>query len=122
MLGERLREHNAQCWLVNTGWQGGGYGVGKRMSLPYTRAMVNALVEGELAAAEFEIETAFGLSIPKAVPGVPAGLLNPRNSWADKAAYDKQAADLSERFAKNFEQFDAPREIKEAGPRPVAAK
>jgi phosphoenolpyruvate carboxykinase (ATP) len=122
MLGRRLREHNAQCWLVNTGWQGGPYGIGKRMSLPYTRAMVNALVEGELDKVQFEIEPSFGLSIPKEVPGVPAELLNPRNSWKDKAAYDKMAADLSARFEKNFEQFDAPREIKEAGPRPVVSK
>jgi phosphoenolpyruvate carboxykinase (ATP) len=122
MLGRRLREHNAQCWLVNTGWQGGGYGVGKRMSLPYTRAMVNALVEGRLNDVGFEIEPSFGLNIPKSVPGVPSELLNPRNSWKDKAAYDKMAADLSARFEKNFEQFDAPREIKEAGPRAVVAK
>ncbi len=117
MLGRRLREHSAQCWLVNTGWQGGPYGVGKRMSLPYTRAMVDALVEGKLANVEFEIEPSFGLSIPKSVPGVPSELLNPRNSWKDKAAYDKMAADLSARFAKNFEQFDAPPEIKAAGPK-----
>ncbi len=122
MLGRRLREHGAQCWLVNTGWQGGRYGVGKRMSLPYTRAMVNALVEGELDNVEFEIEPSFGLSIPKQVPGVPSELLNPRNSWKDKAAYDKTAAELSARFEKNFQQFDAPREIKDAGPRPVAPK
>ena len=122
MLGRRLREHNAQCWLVNTGWQGGPYGIGKRMSLPYTRAMVNALVEGGLDNVEFEIEPSFGLSIPKSVPGVPSELLNPRNSWKDKAAYDKMAADLAARFEKNFEQFDAPREIKEAGPRAVVAK
>ena len=122
MLGRRLREHGAQCWLVNTGWQGGRYGVGKRMSLPYTRAMVNALVEGALDNVEFEIEPAFGLSIPRSVPGVPSELLNPRNSWKDKAAYDKTAADLSARFEKNFQQFDAPREIKDAGPRPVAPK
>ncbi|MGB7555443.1 MAG: phosphoenolpyruvate carboxykinase (ATP), partial [Candidatus Korobacteraceae bacterium] len=101
MLGRRLREHKAQCWLVNTGWQGGGYGVGKRMSLPYTRAMVDALVEGKLANVEFEIEPAFGLSIPKSCPGVPPELLKPRNSWKDKVAYDKMAADLSARFAKN---------------------
>jgi phosphoenolpyruvate carboxykinase (ATP) len=119
MLGQRLREHKAQCWLVNTGWQGGPYGVGKRMSLPYTRAMVNALVDGKLAAVEFEIEPSFGLSIPKSCPGVPPELLNPRNSWKDKAAYDKLAADLSARFAKNFEQFDAPPEVKAAAPKPV---
>jgi phosphoenolpyruvate carboxykinase (ATP) len=122
MLGHRLREHNAQCWLVNTGWQGGPYGVGKRMSLPYTRAMVNALVEGRLNDVSFEIEPAFGLSIPTFVPGVPADLLKPRNSWKDTAAYDKMAADLAARFEKNFEQFDAPREIKEAGPRPAVAR
>lgn len=119
MLGRRLRQHNAQCWLVNTGWQGGPYGVGKRMSLPYTRAMVDALVEGKLGSFEFEIEPAFGLSIPKSCPGVPPELLNPRTSWQDKAAYDKMAADLSARFAKNFEQFDAPPEVKAAGPKPV---
>jgi phosphoenolpyruvate carboxykinase (ATP) len=119
MLGRRLREHNAQCWLVNTGWQGGPYGIGKRMSLPYTRAMVNALVEGKLASVEFEIEPAFGLNIPKSCPGVPSELLNPRNSWKDKASYDTMAADLSARFAKNFEQFDAPPEVKAAGPKPV---
>jgi phosphoenolpyruvate carboxykinase (ATP) len=119
MLGQRLREHKAQCWLVNTGWQGGPYGVGKRMSLPYTRAMVNALVEGKLAGVEFEVEPSFGLSIPKSCPGVPPELLNPRNSWQDKAAYDKMAADLSARFAKNFEQFDAPPEVKAAAPKPV---
>jgi phosphoenolpyruvate carboxykinase (ATP) len=119
MLGRRLREHGAQCWLVNTGWQGGAYGVGKRMSLPYTRAMVNALVEGKLANVAFEIEPSFGFSIPKEVPEVPSELLNPRNSWKDKAAYDKMAADLSARFAKNFEQFDAPAEIRNAGPKTV---
>jgi len=119
MLGRRLREHGAQCWLVNTGWQGGPYGVGKRMSLPYTRAMVNAVVEGKLAGVEFQTEPAFGFAIPKSVPGVPPEVLRPRDSWKDKAAYDKAAADLSTRFAKNFEQFDAPPEIRNAGPKPV---
>ena len=116
MLGRRLREHKAHSWLVNTGWQGGPYGIGKRMSLPYTRAMVNALVEGGLDNVEFEIEPSFGFSIPKSVPGVPSELLNPRNSWKDKAAYDKTAAELSARFEKNFQQFDAPEAIKNAGP------
>jgi phosphoenolpyruvate carboxykinase (ATP) len=119
MLGRRLREHHAQCWLVNTGWQGGRYGVGKRMSLPYTRAMVDAIVDGSLAGVEYEIEPAFGLSIPKSCPGVPSELLAPRNSWKDKAAYDAAAADLSARFAKNFEKFDAPPEVKAAAPKPM---
>ena len=117
MLGRRLREHNAQCWLVNTGWQGGPYGVGKRMDIPYTRAMVDAAVEGTLAKVEFEIEPTFGFSIPKACPGVPSTLLNPRNAWPDKAAYDRAAEDLCGRFAKNFEQFDAPEEVRAAGPK-----
>jgi phosphoenolpyruvate carboxykinase (ATP) len=117
MLGRRLREHNAQCWLVNTGWQGGAYGVGKRMEIPFTRAMVDAAVEGELIKEEFEIEPAFGFSIPKQCHGVPSHIFNPRNAWTDKAAYDKAAEDLRNRFAKNFENFDAPPEVKAAGPK-----
>ena len=117
MLGRRLREHNAQCWLVNTGWQGGPYGVGKRMDIPHTRAMVDAAVEGTLAKVEFEVEPSFGLTIPKSCPGVPSQLLSPRNAWADKAAYDRAAADLCARFAKNFENFDAPEEVLAAGPK-----
>ncbi len=117
MLGRRLREHNAQCWLVNTGWQGGPYGVGKRMAIPFTRAMVDAAVEGELIKGEFEIEPTFGFTIPKHCHGVPPEVFNPRNAWADKAAYDKAAEDLRNRFAKNFENFDAPPEVKAAGPK-----
>ena len=120
MLGKRLEEHDAQCWLVNTGWSGGPYGVGKRMSLPYTRAMIRAALDGGLKDGQFEIESAFGLAIPKSVDGVPAEVLNPRNTWADKQAYDKQAADLAEKFAKNIEKFDVPEHIKAAGPSPVA--
>ena len=117
MLGRRLREHNAQCWLVNTGWQGGGYGVGKRMEIPFTRAMVDAAVEGELIKGEFETEPTFGFSIPKACRGVPSHIFIPRNAWPDKSAYDKAAEDLRNRFAKNFESFDAPPEVKAAGPK-----
>jgi phosphoenolpyruvate carboxykinase (ATP) len=116
MLGARLREHKAQCWLVNTGWFGGVYGVGKRMNLPYTRAMVRAAIDGRLDKTEFTTEPAFGLSIPKACPDVPAELLAPRNSWTDKSAYDQKAAELAERFAKNFEEFEAPEAVRAAGP------
>jgi len=119
MLRDRLTQHNAECWLVNTGWQGGQYGVGKRMSLSYTRAMVDSIVEGQLAKAEFEVEPTFGLTIPKSCPGVPAAVLNPRKAWADKPAYDQQAAKLRELFRKNFDNFDAPAEVKAAGPSPV---
>ena len=95
MLGDRLREHNAQCWLVNTGWTGGAFGVGKRMSLTYTRAMVHAAIDGAFKDVEFVTEDAFNLSIPVSCPGVPSELLHPRNAWADKAAYDQQAEMLA---------------------------
>jgi phosphoenolpyruvate carboxykinase (ATP) len=117
MLGRRLREHSAQCWLVNTGWTGGAFGVGKRMSLPHTRAMVHAALDGRLAQAEFTTEPAFGLSIPAACPGVPSELLNPRNAWADQAAYDAQAKLLASKFQENFKKFDAPDAVRKAGPR-----
>jgi phosphoenolpyruvate carboxykinase (ATP) len=117
LLGRRLREHNAQCWLVNTGWTGGAFGVGERMSLKYTRAMVNAALEGKLANVEYVTEPIFGLSIPTSCPGVPADLLNPRNAWKDKAAYDKAAENLATKFIENFKKFDAPAEVKAAGPK-----
>jgi phosphoenolpyruvate carboxykinase (ATP) len=117
MLGERLTQHNAQCWLVNTGWVGGPYGVGSRMKLNYTRAMVRAAVDGHLKDAEYETEPVFGLAIPKSVPDVPSELLNPRNLWPDKAGYDKQAADLAARFVENFKKFEVPDSVKNAGPK-----
>ena len=120
MLGNRMRQHGAQCWLVNTGWYGGPFGTGKRMSLPHTRTMVRDAVEGKLNHAEFVRENAFGLMIPKHIPGVPERLLNPRNPWADKNAFDKKATELAERFAKNFEKFDVPEAIRRAGPAPVS--
>jgi hypothetical protein len=102
MLGERLRQHQSPCWLVNTGWSGGKFGVGKRMSLKITRALVNAALDGRLNQVEFTTEPAFGLSIPVSCPDVPAEILNPRNAWADKQAYDRTAADLAARFEANF--------------------
>jgi phosphoenolpyruvate carboxykinase (ATP) len=119
MLGDRLREHGAHCWLLNTGWTGGPYGVGHRMSLAYTRAMVRAVLKGELANVRYQTEGAFGLSIPTSCPGVPSELLDPRNVWRDKDAYDRQAAELAEKFARNFEKFEVPEHIKAAGPSPV---
>ncbi len=116
MLGRRLHEHSAQVWLVNTGWFGGPYGTGKRMKLAYTRAMVSAAVNGPLNQVEFETDSAFGFTVPKSCPGVPPEFLNARNAWSDKAAYDRAAADLSARFAKNFEKFEAPENIRKAGP------
>jgi phosphoenolpyruvate carboxykinase (ATP) len=107
LLGKRIAAHEASCWLVNTGWTGGPYGVGKRMKIAYTRAMVNAAIDGRLATATFEPEPFFGLLIPTAVPDVPAEVLNPRNAWADPAAYDAQAKKLATLFADNFKRFEA---------------
>jgi phosphoenolpyruvate carboxykinase (ATP) len=115
MLGQRLKEHNAQCWLVNTGWTGGPYGVGSRMKLSYTRAMVTAALEGKLK--NVTKESSFGFDIPTEVPGVPSEVLNPRNTWSDKDAYDKQAADLAARFAENIKKFDVPDHVLKAGPK-----
>jgi phosphoenolpyruvate carboxykinase (ATP) len=106
LLGQRIAAHEASCWLVNTGWTGGAYGVGKRMKIGYTRAMVNAAIDGRLANAQFETEPFFGLAIPTAVPEVPGEVLNPRNAWADKAAYDAQAKKLAGLFAENFKKFE----------------
>jgi phosphoenolpyruvate carboxykinase (ATP) len=117
MLGDRLRQHGAQCWLVNTGWTGGPYGVGRRISLPHTRAMVHAVLDGRLTKIPFQTEPAFGFSIPTECPGVPAEVLRPRGVWADPAAYDKQAAMLAGKFQENFTRFDVPEEIRNAGPR-----
>jgi phosphoenolpyruvate carboxykinase (ATP) len=117
MLGKRLKQHDASCWLVNTGWSGGKFGVGKRMSLKITRALVNAALDGRLRDVEFVTEAAFGLSIPVSCPGVPAEILNPRNAWADKEGYDRTAADLAGRFEANFEKFDASEAIRAAGPK-----
>jgi phosphoenolpyruvate carboxykinase (ATP) len=117
MLGQRLKEHDAQCWLVNTGWTGGAFGTGKRMSLKHTRAMVHAALDGRLAKAEYVMEDAFGLLIPTSCPDVPSELLNPRNAWSDKHAYDAQARLLAAKFEENFAKFDAPENVRAAGPR-----
>jgi phosphoenolpyruvate carboxykinase (ATP) len=116
MLGQRLQQHSAQCWLVNTGWTGGAFGTGRRMSLPHTRALVNAALDGRLAQSEYVTESAFGLSIPTSCPDVPSEILNPRNAWADKNAYDRQAQILAGKFEENFRRFDAPENIRKAGP------
>jgi len=106
LLGERIDRHKVECWLVNTGWSGGPYGVGKRMSIAHTRAMVNAAIEGRIAA-DFEREPFFGLLIPASVPDVPPEVLNPRNVWPDKNAYDAQAQKLSQLFFDNFKRFES---------------
>jgi phosphoenolpyruvate carboxykinase (ATP) len=106
MLGEKLKANpNINVWLVNTGWTGGPYGVGSRMKLSYTRAMITAALNGSLNKVGFEAHSVFGYMMPSACPNVPAELLNPRNTWADKSAYDAQANKLANMFVSNFEQF-----------------
>lgn len=123
LLGEKIEKHDVNVFLVNTGWTGGPYGVGKRMDLGYTRAMIKAALDGELDSVEYEEDPIFGLMIPKSCPEVPSQVLNPRNTWSDKDAYDKAAASLAESFAKNIAKFSgiAP-EVIAAGPKSAAGK
>lgn len=105
MLGKKMTEHNVNVWMVNTGWSGGPYGVGHRMKLSYTRAMITAALNGDLNNVEFEQHPVFGMMMPKSCPNVPDEILNPRNTWEDKAAYDAKANDLAQQFIKNFEKY-----------------
>lgn len=105
MLGDKIQKHQSACWLINTGWTGGGYGTGHRIQIEYTRRMVHAALNGELHRIEFEKEPYFGLSVPKKCPGIPQEILLPVNTWRDKEAYGRKAEDLRDRFRKNFEQF-----------------
>jgi phosphoenolpyruvate carboxykinase (ATP) len=118
MLGKKLAKHGTQVWLVNTGWTGGAYGVGKRIHLPYTRAMVSAAMNGILDNAALRKDPHFGLLVPEQVPDVPAEVLDPRQTWADKQAYDQTTKDLVERFHGNISQFAAELDDKvvQAGP------
>lgn len=118
MLGEKIDQHNAQVYLVNTGWTGGPYGIGNRMNLKYTRAMVTAAISGELKDVEYTEDPIFGLHIPIECPNVPSELLNPRNTWTDKEAYDQKAKELAARFQQNFTKFSGVSEaIRNAGPK-----
>ena len=105
MLGQKIDEHGAQVFLVNTGWTGGEYGTGSRMKLSYTRTMVRAAIDGKLNNVETTQDEVFGLHIPTAVEGVPTEVLNPRDAWSDKAAYDAKAAELADLFNENFKKF-----------------
>ena len=105
MLADKIKKHGADCWLVNTGWSGGAYGVGERMSIRHTRALLSAALDGTLAKATFHQDDNFGVLVPDACPDVPRDVLNPRETWSDKDAYDDQARDLCGRFHRNFEIF-----------------
>jgi phosphoenolpyruvate carboxykinase (ATP) len=105
MLLDRVSRHDAQVWMLNTGWVGGAYGVGKRISIAHTRAIVRAVVEGRLRDVETRPDPVFGVQVPVAVPGVPASVLDPRGSWPDPAAYDREARRLKAMFEANIDRF-----------------
>jgi phosphoenolpyruvate carboxykinase (ATP) len=118
MLGELLEQHDSNVWLINTGWSGGPYGVGKRMKLAHTRAMVHSALAGELNEVTTETDPIFGLAVPTAIPAVPSKVLNPRTTWSDSAAYDAQAKKLAKMFRENFEKFGSvDTATKNAGPK-----
>lgn len=119
MLGEKITKYNAKVWLVNTGWTGGEYGVGSRMKLKYTRAMITAVLEGKLEHVTFHKHPVFGVSMPTSCPNVHGSVLNPRNTWEDKTAYDAKATDLAQKFNANFKKFEdqANDEILSAAPK-----
>lgn len=123
MLGKKIDESGAKVWLINTGWSGGSYGTGERMKLRFTRSMITAALEGKLDNVNYETHEVFGLSMPTDCPDVPVELLNPRNTWADKAAYDAKANELAEKFVNNFEKFKefANEEIMSAAPKVKAS-
>lgn len=105
MLGKKMEESNVKVWLINTGWTGGPFGIGNRMKLTYTRAMITAALEGKLDNVPTENDAVFGVAIPKEIQGVPTELLTPRNTWDDQAAYDEKAKFLAGLFVKNFEKY-----------------
>ena len=119
MLADKLRKHNAQTWLVNTGWSGGPYGVGSRMKLKYTRAIIDAIHSGALLDAPTHVDPVFGLAVPTSCPDVPSEMLQPRNTWADKAAYDEKAKKVASLFRENFKKYEsqASAEVRAGGPK-----
>jgi phosphoenolpyruvate carboxykinase (ATP) len=119
MLGERLDKYGSKVYLINTGWSGGAYGVGSRIKIKYTRAMVSAALNGTLDGLKFTPDPIFKVLIPESVPGVPSEILNPKNTWIDPVAYDRQAQKLAELFIENFKKFESDHpEIVAAGPDP----
>jgi len=118
MLGDLLRKHESQVWLINTGWSGGAYGTGKRIDLEYTRAIAHAALAGDLDNVKTHPDPIFGLAIPAEIKGVPAKVLNPRETWSDTRAYDAQAKKLAGMFRENFEKFgNVDAATKNAGPK-----
>ncbi len=105
MLGEKMKQHDVNVWMINTGWSGGPYGIGSRMKLGFTRAMITAALCGDLDTVGYQAHPVFGMMMPLECPGVPAEILDPRSTWADKVAYDTQAKELAKEFVQNFEKY-----------------
>ena len=124
MLGEKIAKHQVSCWLVNTGWTGGAYGVGKRIEIKYTRAMIKAILDGQLDKVETETDPVFGIQIPITVKGVPKECLFPRNTWKNPEAYDEKADELANQFIDNFKEYErnVDKKILDASPRPVGKR
>ena len=116
LLGNKLKKHNAQAWLVNTGWSGGAYGTGERIDLPITRKMLTAILEGKLDGENFSPDPNFKILIPNEVPGVDSTILNPKNTWKDKEAYDLKANELITLFKNNFVKYESFGDYAKAGP------
>lgn len=118
MLSQKMKEANVKVWLINTGWTGGPYGIGNRMKLKYTRAMITAALNGELDHVEYENHKVFGIAKPQSCPNVPSEILNPRNTWENKDLYDTKAVELAQKFKANFQKFEsyANEEILAGGP------
>jgi phosphoenolpyruvate carboxykinase (ATP) len=106
-LRDLIAKHKVDCWLVNTGWTGGAFGTGSRMPIKATRALLSAALDGTLKNVQMRVDPHFGFEVPVSVPGVDSKILNPRDTWADKAAYDKQAIKLVQMFRDNFKKFEA---------------
>ncbi len=117
LLKEKINKHNTQVYLINTGWQGGKYGVGKRISIKDTRAIVAGAINGSLANVEYETDPIFNLQMPKSCPNVDAKVLNPKNTWSDKAEYDVVAKQLAQMFIKNFQKYNQNTDLDSFGPK-----
>ena len=118
LLAKKMKKHNVNAYLINTGWTGGAYGVGERMDLPSTRTIINAVLDGSINDVSFEKDPVFGFEIPTSLEGVETKILNPRNTWQDPEKYDEKRIELAKMFIANFKSFtkDAP-ELEAAGPR-----
>jgi phosphoenolpyruvate carboxykinase (ATP) len=123
LLRDLIAEHKVDCWLVNTGWTGGAYGTGNRMPIKETRALLAAALDGSLATVDFRNDANFGFQVPVSVPGVDNSILNPRDTWADKAAYDAQAKKLVGMFIDNFKIYEdhVGADVRDAAPGAAAA-